>query len=699
MLRRFTTVVGLILAFLVACVSWAGSKKQELYLSYEQRVAMTYALAAHGEVKEVQRAYLDRAEKYFTTVVQIPVQTVEVANFEEFLKHFRGEWPNTQSVALDLDFIEKDGPRGLVEYHAKSPRIQVQIDKYIEWQTEQLKQMGESDKEAAKHLQSADIVANAMALLQDPHGKELAKQWLLQENETLFKDKMNEFNRIGEKIATSEMAKSSDVSMRIVLQTMFSEYFSRLSPASKKLIISSFLGENLNSSDMQKFEVMVQNSGPQLQKLLQIVARQGDLSPEMIKVFKSLEDAVRPVPYRQVEEILQKEKANYQFLYFERKPLGVGTMAQVHRAKILVDGKRQDVVVRFIKPDIEKRVEEDARILKEVANILDHNEEFAKTGAPKLSPVVNDLTATVTAELSQEDTIARQKLAATRYNKTVFMDTPEYKNYIEFHVPHIYDPKGENTKFMIQEMVIGKKLDKEANTWIDMAPQLKKGVVEALAKLWGYEVLFGGGFYHSDLHQGNFMVRLTDEKINVAILDYGMGGVISPELQRQVMVLGVGVELKNPELTARGFWSISDKTNNTVTQAQLQSLVAARMKQKLSAEDSSIDGWTKWAMLQGLRLPYDFISLNRGIVIVNKLLQDSGSSLSISALLKTFAIQNPALVYKRLVIEEKLSRADLLKLGLQEIANRIRPQQSVESVLPVTLPNAGVSLSCEGVFL
>lgn len=693
MLRQFLAKFLIVVGLLFGGLSWAFAKTQPLYLSFEQRLAMTYAMMAYGQTPEIQKQYLDRAQKYFMNVAALPVQKVKVRNFEEFMTHFRGQWPDTQSLHLDLNYIEKDGPHAMTVFESDSPRVQHQIDQYTEWQEEQLKSMAHSEPMAAKYAQSSDMIGQALMLLQNPQGQELAKEWALKENDALFAEKMKEFDHIGEKIASTGLAQSEDVSMRIVMQTMLTEYFSRLSLDSKKMIVSGFLGGDLQATDMQKFELMVQNSGPQLQKLLQIIARQGDLNPDMLKVFKTLEDAVRPVPWRQVQEIIATENGNYQFLYFEQKPLGVGTMAQVHRAKILVNGQRQDVVVRFIKPDIEKRVQEDARILAEVATILDSDVEFQKTGAPKLSPIVSDLTATVMAELNQQETIERQKLAATRYDKTVMMKTPTYKNFIEFHVPGIYPPAGKESRFMVQELVIGKKLDKEAATWNDLVPELKKSVIEELAKLWSWEVLFGGGFYHSDLHQGNFMVQLTDERIRVNILDFGMGGVISPELQRQVMMLGAGVEVKNADIIARAFWKISNKSANQVNEAQLKSLVAARLKLNIKdPNETSIDGWTKWAMNQGLRLPYDFISLNRGIVIINKLLQDAGSPMSLTSILKYFAFRNPGVVYKRLVVEEKMSPLDLIKLGWMQVTKP--KEQPVQA--PVLSPGG---LKCEGVFL
>ena len=693
MLRQFLAKILIVLSFLIGGLSSAFAKTQPLYLSFEQRLAMTYAMMAYGQTPEVQKQYLDRAQKYFMGVASLPIQKVKVRNFEEFMTRFRGQWPDTQSLALDLNYIEKDGPHAMTVFESDSPRVQRQIDQYTEWQEEQLKAMADSEPLAAKYAQSADMIGQGLLLLQNPNGHELVKEWALKENDALFTEKLKEFDHIGEKIASSGLAQSEDVSMRIMMQTMLTEYFSRLSLDSKKLIVSSFLGSDLQATDMQKFELMVQNSGPQLQKLLQIIARQGDLNPDMLKVFKTLEDAVRPVPWRQVQELIAVEKMNYQFVYFEQKPLGVGTMAQVHRAKILVNGQRQDVVVRFIKPDIEKRVQEDARILAEVATLLDSNAEFQKTGAPKLSPIVSDLTATVMAELNQKETIERQQLAATRYDKTVMMKTPTYKNFIEFHVPGIFPSVGGESRFMVQELVIGKKLDKEAAAWSELVPELKKSVTEELAKLWSWEVLFGGGFYHSDLHQGNFMVRLTDEKIRVNILDFGMGGVISPEMQRQVMMLGAGIEIRNADVIARAFWKISNKSTNQVNEVQLKSLVEARLKLNIKdPNETSIDGWTKWAMNQGLRLPYEFINLNRGIVIINKLLADAGSSMSLISMIKDFSFKNPSLVYKRLVIEEKMSPLDLVKIGWVQV---MKPKEQPTSV-PVISP---VGLKCEGVFL
>lgn len=680
----FRKLLLISLSLLFAVVAQASKKNAELYLSYEQRLVLSYVLLGQGQSSQEQSAIFDRAFNHLQAVTQIPVKEVKVKNFNEFLSQFRGEWPDTNSLALDLQIIESKGPQAVKLFVSDSPRVQRQIENYIQIQEQKISELSGFDSVESERL---------LPLMSGSElSKKSLKSWFIGLGDTLMTEQMSEIDKIGEKIAESGFAKQQDAQMRIFMQTMFAEYFSRLSPESKKMIISTALGGNLLASDIQKFEIMVQNSGPQLQKLLQVVARQAGLDGEMLKVFRALENSVRPVPWVQVEQILKKNNKAFKFIYFEHKPLGVGTMAQVHRAKISEDGARQDVVVRFIKPDIEKRVDEDKRILTEVAKILDSNEEFRKTGTPKLEPIIEDITKTVIEELSQKDTIERQKLARSRYQRAAFIDTPEYKNVLQFNVPKIYE-SSVASDLMVQEMVIGRKLDKEVEQYKDIAPELKKSVIQEMARLWAKEVIFGGGFFHSDLHQGNFMMQVTEPQVKLHILDFGMGGVISHQMQGQVMLLGAGTELNKAELITRAFWSLNDKQKSKQSVENFARLVKAKADslQRSGQAPMSLENWTVWALDNGIQLPYEFISLNRGIAIINKLLQDSGSALNMGQLMKELAMRHPMTVYKHLVLNEKMSHKDLIKLGWAEMKS-IWDGEKVQ-------PPKTIHMRCESVFL
>lgn len=691
MLKRLSLIaIGLIFSFKFASAMVPDSVG--LYLSFEQRLVLTYALLAQGESEQAKSEVAHRAQAYLERMLTQGEQHIKVNSFEEFLRHFRGEWPDTQSVELDVKIIESKQPVGLRRFTSDSPRIQRKIDDYLNWQKQQL--LTQIDSDEALSVARIKKITNRIFNLsgQEAISKDLPL-WALAESDSFLSERMKEFDQVGEKIASSSFAvKGKDESLRLLMQTLLSEYFARLTPESKKLIVSSYFGGDLQASEMQKFEVMVQNSGPQLQKLLQIVARQGGLSQEMLEVFRRLESSVRPVPWHQVQEILRNEKSHFDFTYFERAPLGVGTMAQVHRAKIKINGQNKDVVVRFIKPGISDRIEEDRRILTAVAEILDANPDFRQTGAPKLGPIIQDITQTVLAELSQFDTILRQMFAKPRYDKDVTLKTKDYKNTLEIRVPKVYSgPK--DSQLMVQEMVFGKKLDKEVNTYLESIPELKRVLVEEISKVWAQEVLFGDGFYHSDLHQGNFLVQTTDPQIRVNILDYGMGGVLSKDLQKQVTVLGVGTEILNANLIARAYWNMSEKKGNTISEMEFKDLVKERIEGILAGQETrlSLEMWTAWAMDAGLKLPYDFINLNRGIVIINKMLKESGSPLTVTTLMKMMARKNPLLVYRRLILEEKISHRDLIKLGWSEIKEILRFDSTFNLKTEV--------LSCQSVFL
>lgn len=673
----------------IASTSKVSAQTGPLYLSYEQRILVSYALLAQGKEAEAQEQVFERFTNFAKRLHAKGVQTVQVKNFAEFLAAYRGDWPNTNSLDLDLEIIEKRAERGFPRFVSKSERVQKQIDQFIESQNNGLveaakaadgnqKSVREMGQKALSSLMEAFVTQNGAV-------SKAAVREILKISDTLIASRVNELNHIGEKIAQSKMAAEKDPSTKIALETIFTEYFAGLGSDSKKLLISSFLGADLRANDIQKFELMVQNSGPQLQKLLQVVARQGGLDKEMSSMFRKLESSVRSVPWVQVESLLANEKTNYNFTYFERKPLGVGSMAQVHRAKILVNGERKDVVVRFIKPGMAQRVQEDHLILQKIAHILDNHPQMQNLGIPKMSPMVEDITRTVAEELNQDQTIKHQLAAEKVYEKEIAFSTNGYKNSLKIHVPDIYVAGGKS-EFMVQEMVFGQKLDKEAKAYEALLPDFKKVVVEKMASMWLQEVLFGSGFYHADLHQGNFLVQIKEPSPSLTILDYGMTGQLSKELQAQVIVLGAGFQALDPQLIFEAFWKISNLDKNTIDPELFRKRVEAKVKQiKLGREvNPSMDIWVAWAMEQGIHPSYEFVNLNRGIAIVSKMLTESGSVETIETITERLAKSNPGMMFRALTKDGGLGLKGITKLGASQF-------KKTTSFNPA-------AVRCEGVF-
>jgi predicted unusual protein kinase regulating ubiquinone biosynthesis (AarF/ABC1/UbiB family) len=683
----------IVLSLACSLTVFAGQKsKQPLYLSYEQRLVFSYLLAGSNESAEKQTQIVRRMEQTLQHWLQMPPRTIHVSNFKDFLEAYQGPWPKSYSLESDLQLIERSELRGPVRIEATSTHLQKQIDRFILSQNSNLVQRATQDITPAE---SAVMALPSIASLMESRNR---TQWIHNAFaliSDLLTTQFKQIQKTGEEMAQSGKMAGVDEALNLFMKKVFQEYFGRLSLETKKQILSQMAGHDLNMGLQQRFELMVLSAGPQFQKLLQIVAREAGISQDLLKTFQQLESKAQPIPALLVRDLFESERDRYHWLSYELTPLGTGTMAQVHRGRIEVNGQPQDVVIRFLKPEIEKRVQEDYRILSEIAPLMDKDPRFRQLGFPKLTPVVIDLNRTVTDELNLSATIERQKLARRVYPRELPFFSNGYKNVIEIHVPQVFQTDA-SSRLQVQELVHGEKLDQVANFYKSAMPDFKKSIAETMARLWVEEVMYGSGFFHSDLHQGNFLVDFTEPKITINLLDFGMGGVISRPTQLQMMELGAGIDLSRADLIGESFWALSLHDQNTLSKNDFLSQVLERVKAIQSGKLAwqPITAWTTWAMDQGLRFPYEFVSLNRGMVILDKLLKDSGSSLNLTKVARRLAITHAVKTIANLRNTKKISWMDLLKLGLVSKNSRPNPA-AVSNEMPVS----STSLQCRGVFL
>jgi predicted unusual protein kinase regulating ubiquinone biosynthesis (AarF/ABC1/UbiB family) len=167
------------------------------------------------------------------------------------------------------------------------------------------------------------------------------------------------------------------------------------------------------------------------------------------------------------------------------------------------------------------------------------------------------------------------------------------------------------------------------------------------------------------MHQGNFMVDVSETGFKVNILDFGMGGTISAQLQKQLLLLGAGIEILKPSAITRALWDMSDKNRNGLNFTQLETAVNALAKEMDQGRHPlwGISDWSTWAMERGLQFPYEFIGMNRGMAILDKLMQDSGSKLRMSDLSKRLANRYAKQVWNDLRASGEMTLSDLLRLG------------------------------------
>src|SRR5690606_12729816 len=112
--------------------------------------------------------------------------------------------------------------------------------------------------------------------------------------------------------------------------------------------------------------------GPIFIKFGQLLSTRPDLvAPDIIVELNHLQDNVTPFDsthFRELVEAALDAKVGDIFLEYEQEPLASASVAQVHGA-VLKNGQR--VVIKIIRPGIEKVIAQDVRLLLWLAGLVE----------------------------------------------------------------------------------------------------------------------------------------------------------------------------------------------------------------------------------------------------------------------------------------------------------------------------------------
>ncbi|MFZ3230875.1 MAG: AarF/UbiB family protein [Pseudobdellovibrio sp.] len=641
-----------LLTFLVATVSVHA---EDLYLTNSQKAVLSLGLKAILLNKDDADYVVKNLVRELKFLKEKDRKSVEVRSYEHFLSFQKNEnfFGQKKLEQLDIESIFEIIPDPY--YYSNSERVQRKINNYY-------LQKFEFDKKIAKSALglSADALNSNNQL-----SSESIRNFLKSKIDVYAESFMNKMNQ-AENSANQSVGAKKYV---LILSKLLRSYFEALPLSQKAEIFYRLMQLPLQANSSDLFLTMIQHSGPQMQKLVQIIGRNPSIPKDFQVIFQKLESQVQPVPWNDVKKIISEEANLSEFSYFEHAALGVGTMAQTHRAQSVdADGKTRTSVVRFLKPGIEKLLEMDHKILTRIAIEIDADPSFAKFKLPSLKQLVEDIHNSVVEELNIEDTAANQRKGKEVYEKSAAISFYGQKNILEFHVPEV-QIFGKNNKLMKQEIVFGKKPDSEVAKYSELYPDLYSVVAEKISELWLEQAFFGSGFFHADLHQGNLLMKVTDDKIQVNLLDFGMVGTLSKGQRKYAMLLSLGIKLNNSDLITDSYNHLTRYPMSAEKLSKFQDEVFARVQLINSGVETNVtaEQWTAWALTKGLDLQYEFIKLNRGMMAVAGLLHDSKSTMNFEDLALRVAMKNKVNVASVVLAQDFVSYTELMKFGVQTL--------------------------------
>lgn len=276
----------------------------------------------------------------------------------------------------------------------------------------------------------------------------------------------------------------------------------------------------------EHLRLAIEELGPTFIKLGQILSTRGDLLPApYLDELAKLQDGVPPMPAEEVRKTLEEELGRpieEAFASFDLAPLASASIGQAHIA-MLHDGS--EVVVKLRRPGVVERIEEDLRILMDLAVVAERRWVMARK---------YDLLA-ITQEFAQT---LREELDYLHEGRNVERFAASFANDPTVHIPRVYW-NTTTARILTLERVKGMKI---SNVEAIEAEGLDRTEVANHATRILLAMILEYGFFHADPHPGNVFVE-TDGRI--ALIDFGMTGELDTASQSVLLRLLLSISRKD----------------------------------------------------------------------------------------------------------------------------------------------------------
>ena len=277
---------------------------------------------------------------------------------------------------------------------------------------------------------------------------------------------------------------------------------------------------------------MLDELGPTFVKFGQLLSTRPDIvPPDIVFELRSLQDDVRPFPFAQIREVIERDLGltlEQAFLRFDEQPIAAASIGQVHRA-LLPNG--DEVAVKVQRPNAPRQIESDlallyqaARMIKERVRALDFIDAHA---------LVDEFARSIRQELDY-------KLEA-RHAETFRRNFADSERVV---VPKVYWDYS-TARILTLEFLDGVQLvdlDHEATSLEE-----RRGLAYLVTQTW-MVMIFEHGFFHGDPHPANVLV-LSGGRIG--LVDFGLAGKLTEEDMARLTRLFIDAATENVDALPR----------------------------------------------------------------------------------------------------------------------------------------------------
>ncbi|HLV08922.1 MAG TPA: AarF/UbiB family protein, partial [Halanaerobiales bacterium] len=357
----------------------------------------------------------------------------------------------------------------------------------------------------------------------------------------------------------------------------------------------------LKKGDLSKRVCSVlQELGPTYIKFGQLLSTRADILPiNYIKELRKLQDHVSSEPFEKMETVLIDEMGeNYRqfFKKIDTKPRAAASIAQTYHG-VLHNGR--DVILKIQRPGIEKIINTDLEIMKNLVLLVEEKEIVPSFF--KAHKIVEEFRDSIKKELDFKREAASIKMVCDNFKTEESVIIPEL----------IEELSGK--RLLVLEEIKGIKLS-------EFEPVKHEVDGKELAQL-GARVLMKqtliDGFFHADPHPGNVFIMDNNK---LAYIDFGMMGQLTEEDRDKLIILFIAFLKKKIDLIIDTLLEIGDfegKLNHRKFKLEISDLINRYYGIAISEINYSIviDDIQRILYNFRIRIPAEFFLLFRAISV------------------------------------------------------------------------------------
>ena len=381
----------------------------------------------------------------------------------------------------------------------------------------------------------------------------------------------------------------------------------------------------LKNATPENLRLAIEEAGPTFIKLGQILASRDDVIPkEYCDELSHLRNQVRPMPYENVLEILDREykgKTDEIFTSIEKEPIGSASIAEVHKA-VLNDGT--EVVIKIQRENIYDLMAMDVELLKKIIDLLKIDKIFDSVF--NFNDIIDEMFETAKEEMNFLIEASHTEEFYEKNKDILYIRSPKvYREYT-------------TSKSLVMEYMDGISINDYKT--LDAYGYDRDEIGKKLAANYIKQAL-DDGYFHADPHIEN--LKIKDGKI--IYLDFGMMGRLSKR-DRELLSKCIVAILKDDVTEVSHILLAFGKTRGQIDHMVLKNDIKRVIDKNKSQDIIDIDIKDFMndflAMLSNnhISLPKDVTMLMRGIIVLEGVLRTVSPKINLMQILSTHISPN-----------------------------------------------------------